>query len=412
MGGVLVAAIFLSPLYILANIYIFRRIFLWICAVCPILQSTGFLIFLALIYILLSASPLTGFLVKKPSALHRILKITGNFFLGFFLYLLLIIFTADIFRILVKYCFHLSWSDSRLCFVLTGSFCALIILFLCIYGICHVSHIKTKYYNVQIQKFVPGMESLKIILVADFHFGFSTDYSHTKEIIQKINKEQADLVCIAGDTFDNDFDSIVHPEKLQALLKTIKSRYGVYACWGNHDLNEPILAGFTFRSSPEKLNDPRMEEFLKNSSVRLLKDQWELIDQRFYLIGREDPQRAKKLGVKRKTPAQLTKKLDRGKPIIVLDHQPKNLEELSAAGTDLDLCGHTHNGQIFPGNIFTRFLWENSWGYLRKGSMHNIVTSGVGVWGPSMRIGTNSEICIVQVVFPVTRTLHPEKHSF
>lgn len=404
------AAIFLSPLYILVNIYIFRWIFLWLCAVFPMLQSTGFLIFLAFLYILLSTSPLTGFLVKKPSWLHRILKITGNFFLGFFLYFLLTVFTADIIRLIIKYCFRIPWSGSRLFFVLAGSICALIILFFCIYGISHVSHIKTKYYNIQIKKFVPDMKSLKIILVADFHFGFSTDFRHTKKIIQEINKEHADLVCIAGDTFDNDFDSIVNPERLQTLLKTIESRYGVYACWGNHDLNEPILAGFTFRSSSEKLEDPRMEKFFENSCIRLLNDQSELIDQKFYLIGREDPQRAEKLGIKRKTPIQLTEKLDRGKPVIILDHQPKELKELSAAGADLDLCGHTHNGQLFPGNIFTRFLWENSWGYLRKGSMHNIVTSGAGVWGPSMRIGTSSEICIVQVSFPVTRTLHPEKH--
>ena len=149
-GGVFMAAIFLSPLYILVNIYIFRWIFLWLCAVCPMLQSTGFLIFLAFLYILLSTSPLTGFLVKKPSWLHSILKITGNFFLGFFLYFLLTVFTADIIRLIIKYCFRIPWSGSRLFFVLAGSICALIILFFCIYGISHVSHIKTKYYNIQI----------------------------------------------------------------------------------------------------------------------------------------------------------------------------------------------------------------------------------------------------------------------
>ena len=280
--------------------------------------------FSGILYILLSTSPLTGFLVKKPSWLHSILKITGNFFLGFFLYFLLTVFTADIIRLIIKYCFRIPWSGSRLFFVLAGSICALIILFFCIYGISHVSHIKTKYYNIQIKKFVPDMKSLKIILVADFHFGFSTDFRHTKKIIQEINKEHADLVCIAGDTFDNDFDSIVNPERLQTLLKTIESRYGVYACWGNHDLNEPILAGFTFHSSSEKLEDPRMEKFFENSCIRLLNDQSELIDQKFYLIGREDPQRAEKLGIKRKTPIQLTKSWTGGNRLLFLTISQKS----------------------------------------------------------------------------------------
>ena len=106
-----------------------------------------------------------------------------------------------------------------------------------------------------------------------------------------------------------------------------------------------------------------------------------------------------KIEEKRKTPAQLTEKLDKDKPIIFIDHQPKELQEIADAGVDLDLCGHTHDGQTFPGNITIKFLWKNPCGYLQKGSMHNIVTSGSGVWGPAMRVGTNSEICTINVTF-------------
>ncbi len=91
--------------------------------------------------------------------------------------------------------------------------------------------------------------------------------------------------------------------------------------------------------------------------------------------------------------------LDHSKPIIVMDHQPRELQELSDAGADLDLCGHTHDGQIFPGNLFIGFAWENACGYMQKGDMHNIVTSGLGLWGPNLRVGTNSEVCIIDVNF-------------
>lgn len=83
----------------------------------------------------------------------------------------------------------------------------------------------------------------------------------------------------------------------------------------------------------------------------------------------------------------------------MIDHEPRELEALADAGVDLDLCGHTHDGQMFPGNIITALMWENSYGYLKVGEMHNIVTSGVGVFGPFMRVGTKSEICVIDVKF-------------
>lgn len=131
----------------------------------------------------------------------------------------------------------------------------------------------------------------------------------------------------------------------------------------------------------------------------LLRDQSVLIDQAFYVIGRQDYSTEKKAGIVRATPEELVEGLDQSKPIIVIDHQPRELQELSNAGVDLDLCGHTHDGQLFPGNIATAVFWENSCGYLRKGSMQNIVTSGVGLWGPNLRVGTNSEVCIIDITF-------------
>src|SRR5699024_4579548 len=107
----------------------------------------------------------------------------------------------------------------------------------------------------------------------------------------------------------------------------------------------------------------------------------------------------KKSGNIRMSPEELLSGLDHDKPIIVMDHQPKELQELSDAGADLDLCGHTHDGQMFPGNIVTSLIWENSCGYLKKGDMHNIVTSGAGIFGPYMRVGTKSEIVAISVNF-------------
>lgn len=393
-------AIYLSPIYLLLNLYILRWAYLWMGTCHSILRTLVFRLIFAVIYVLLSTSLLTGFLIKNPKSLHRMLKITGNYFLGIFLYTLVIILLADFGRILLKYVFHASWIHSRTAFTVAGAICALLILLLSACGIFHAKYIKTTSYDVIINKTIPERTSMKVVLLADTHFGYNAGVLHARELVRKINKQKPDLVCIAGDIFDNEYDAIRNPEKLEKTLRGIKSTYGVYACWGNHDLNEEILAGFTFKHKDGDLSDikdPRMKKFLKNSNIHILEDESILINDQFYVIGRKDASLTEKIHETRKAPAQLTEKLDRDKPIIMIDHQPKELQELADAGVDLDLCGHTHDGQTFPGNFTIKLMWENPCGLLIKDNMTNITTSGAGVWGPAMRIGTDSEICSINI---------------
>lgn len=393
-------AIYLSPIYLLLNLYILRWAYLWMGTCHSILRTLGFRLIFAVIYVLLSTSLLTGFLIKNPKSLHRMLKITGNYFLGIFLYTLVIILLADFGRILLKYVFHASWIHSRTAFTVAGAICALLILLLSACGIFHAKYIKTTSYDVIINKTIPERTSMKVVLLADTHFGYNAGVLHARELVRKINKQKPDLVCIAGDIFDNEYDAIRNPEKLEKTLRGIKSTYGVYACWGNHDLNEEILAGFTFKHKDGDLSDikdPRMKKFLKNSNIHILEDESILINDQFYVIGRKDASLTEKIHETRKAPAQLTEKLNRDKPIIMIDHQPKELQELADAGVDLDLCGHTHDGQTFPGNFTIKLMWENPCGLLSKDNMTNITTSGAGVWGPAMRIGTDSEICSINI---------------
>lgn len=393
-------AIYLSPIYLLLNLYILRWAYLWMGTCHSILRTLGFRLIFAVIYVLLSTSLLTGFLIKNPKSLHRMLKITGNYFLGIFLYTLVIILLADFGRILLKYVFHASWIHSRTAFTVAGAICALLILLLSACGIFHAKYIKTTSYDVIINKTIPERTSMKVVLLADTHFGYNAGVLHARELVRKINKQKPDLVCIAGDIFDNEYDAIRNPKKLEKTLRGIKSTYGVYACWGNHDLNEEILAGFTFKHKDGDLSDikdPRMKKFLKDSNIHILEDESVLINDQFYVIGRKDASLTEKIHETRKAPAQLTEKLDRDKPIIMIDHQPKELQELADAGVDLDLCGHTHNGQTFPGNFTIKLMWENPCGLLSKDNMTNITTSGAGVWGPAMRIGTDSEICSINI---------------
>lgn len=395
-------AIYLAPVYILLNLYVLRWSYLWIGNCHHLFQSTVFRVILAIVYVLISTTPLTGFLIKKPASLHRILKVTSNYFLGIFMYILMIVLSADIIRLILKYVFHASWIHSRVAFAIAGAICIFSVLLISIRGIYHAKHINVTPYEVTVDKSAGELDSLKIVLIADTHFGYNAGTIHAKEIVKKINKQNPDLVCIAGDIFDNEYDAIRSPERLAKILRSIKSTYGVYACWGNHDLNEAILAGFTFHHKGDNISDvkdPRMNEFLRKSNIKLLEDESVLIDNKFYIVGRKDASLIEKIHETRKAPDQLTKLLDRDKPILVIDHQPKELQELADAGADLDLCGHTHNGQTFPGNLTIKPMWENPCGISQKDAMTCIVTSGAGVWGPAMRLGTDSEICSIQVNF-------------
>ena len=413
-------AVCLSPLYLLLCAYVFYRLQTWLERCLPYLARKRIRIPICVFYLCVAFSILAAFLLE-PSPAKRLLKQLSNTWLGVLLYALLVIAAADLIRLALKRLFFReeSWRKlsgkscrrlpakprwiellfSRGGHAAIGAVCILCICVCSLAGIVSADRIRVTEYELYVDKEAPGIEELKIVLVADLHLGYSIGIRHMEQMVSLINEEDADLVVMAGDIFDNEYEALEDPEALARILKGIESRYGVYACYGNHDIKEKVLAGFTFASAGEKASDPRMDAFLEEAGIRLLREEGVLIEDAFYLYGRPDYGRPGR-GIRvRKTPEEIVREMDLSKPVIVMDHQPRELEELAEAGVDIDLCGHTHDGQTFPGNLTARFFWENSCGYLRKGDMHNIVTSGVGVFGPDMRLGTRSEICAITVRF-------------
>ncbi len=132
--------------------------------------------------------------------------------------------------------------------------------------------------------------------------------------------------------------------------------------------------------------------------MRILEDEAVLVADSFYVIGRKDPTSVPRGGAR--TPLSvILSGLDKSRPLILLDHQPVHLEEAAAAGIDLQLSGHTHNGQVFPVNLINKGIYELNWGLLKKGSTWFYVTSGAATWGPPVRLGSTSEIVLFQMTF-------------
>lgn len=393
-------AFFLAPFYLLVNFYVLRWVLRFIETCFSHFQINWLKWGFSTLYIFICLSPLIAFLLPSTPVQKWIAKLS-NYWFGTFLYILLTIVVLDLLHIIIKHSSFLMQRlpDPQKIFLFVGSFCIIFVIGITLYGAHCARNIRTTSYHINIASETMNNESLKVVLIADLHLGQSIGHHHVEKMVKKINQVQPDLVCIAGDIFDNDFEALDSPEKITSALRNIQSTYGVYACYGNHDYEEAILAGFTFSSDENVYIGKKMEALLADANIKTLTDESVLINNQFYLIGRKDYSAKSKSNEVRLTPEELTEGLDQNKPILVMDHQPKELEELAAAGVDLDLCGHTHDGQIFPGNIITRLMWENSYGHLQKGKMHNIVTSGVGIFGPYMRIGTKSEIVEIQVDF-------------
>ena len=394
-------AIFLSPLYILINFYIARWLLSWMQACSKHFNKRRIRILIIAIYTFFASALLIGFLLP-PSPLERIMKLIGNYWLGVLLYVILTVLIADATRLVIKKSKKIpeEYIRSKKVFVIAGTICIVIISSLSIFGAINARVIHTTKYEVTINKKVKKIKQLRIVLVADLHMGYNIGTPHIQRMVQKINEQNPDLVVMAGDIFDNEYEALDNPDAIVKTLKKIKSKYGVYATYGNHDIKEKILAGFTFSKKGEKkVSDIRMDQLLDDANITLLRDESVLIDDSFYLYGRPDYRRPGRGITVRKTPEEITADLDKSKPIIVVDHEPNELQELADAGVDMDLSGHTHDGQMFPGNITTALMWENSYGYLKKGNMHNIVTSGVGLFGPNMRVGTIAEVVIIDVNF-------------
>ena len=389
-------AIFLAPAYLLLNVYLARWVLRWTGACHRFCGTKAFRVAFIVVYALVVSAPLTGFLIQSPYALRKFLRQVGNYWFGWMLYLVLAVLIVEVALFVIRRVRGKDFEQMQQVRRVQGGVALALVCAVSFYGMVHAKQLHVTEYDVTLQG---AGEDMTVALLADLHLGYSTEPAYIERAVQEINQRQPDLVVIAGDIFDNEYEAIPQPERIAAALASLDSTYGTYACWGNHDLSEPILAGFTWDTADKDKDDPRMTEFLETAGVTLLDDRAVTLENGVQLVGRRDPARSNKLAEQRLSPAQLIASLDQQQPIFVIDHQPKELEALAQAGVDLDLSGHTHDGQLFPGNLLMRLLWDNACGREQIGDMVSVVTSGLGVWGPDMRVGTRSEVVCISVHF-------------
>lgn len=391
--------LFLLPFYLGVSSYMMFRFFYWMKHFNHRFNWLRFKVPFAVVYLFMALSPVIAFLLPK-SAVAIVIRRISTYWIGIMLYSLLYVVLFDLLRLIAK---HTKLKNtllfSRGSVISIGSVVVACAVATCLYGIFNARNIKVNEYSVTVNKSCGSDKHLKAVLVADLHMGYAIGVDHITNMVEKINQQDADIVIIAGDIFDNSYDGMDDPEGIKAQLRSIKSKYGVYAVYGNHDIDEKILMGFTFDWGGKQLHSEKMTNFMKECNIKLINDESVLINDEFYLVGRRDTDKPGTEDGTRAEISELTKDLDKTKPIFVLSHEPDELQKTADAGADIDFSGHTHDGQLFPGNLTIGLFWENPCGMIKKDNMYSIVTSGVGVYGTFMRVGTDAEICSVDIDF-------------
>ncbi|RXA21913.1 metallophosphoesterase [Methanosarcina sp. MSH10X1] len=318
-----------------------------------------------------------------PGSVNYLVAITGDYWLAAIYYSLLIWVDVDIFHFLIDFAFPEAKIANYPSFYWGFTVLSVVSLLL-IYGTWNANHPRVTHYDVFIKKAVSELPELHAAMVSDIHLGLVIDNRHLESMVKKINELAPDIVFLVGDTIDEDVRFFING-KIPETLKKLQPEYGVYAVLGNHE----YIGG----------RSKQAIEYLRQAGVNVLVDECVKVNNQFYVAGRDDRMASHMAGKTRIELSGLLEGIDHNLPIILLDHQPVNLGEGQRNGVDLQLSGHTHAGQFFPNTLISRHVFENSWGYLKKGESQIIVTSGFGTWGPPIRIGSYSEIVDISISF-------------
>lgn len=300
---------------------------------------------------------------NAPTELLRLLFNTGAVWLAFLLYMILLLALFGIAKLFINI------PGNTLLYSFVATCCLLI------FGYINYKNPEIKHLDLTIEKTFEK-ESIKIVSMSDIHLGYGTGISALKDYVALINSQQPDIILISGDLIDNSIKP-VEKEPFDRILSELKAPMGIYMCPGNHEYISNIEA---------------CEKFLKRTPIHLLRDTVITLPEGINIIGRDD-----KSNRTRKTLAELMAKTNPELPVILLDHQPYNLNEADSLNVDLQLSGHTHHGQLFPFNVLTDYLYEQSHGYKKYRHTHVLVSSGLSLWGPPFRIGTKSDLAVIEI---------------
>ncbi len=364
---------------LLVNLYIFFRT----RAVFP--DGTVSWWLAAIFFWIIAFSYVIGRIIERagPMGVAEPFITVGSWWLGAMVYLTLLFLLADVLRGInglfnATEMLSFSWlsSKGKTAVLVVYSLTAVVLLA----GYYNARVPVTRQVTVQLSKSIPG-GSQKIVLVSDIHLGMTITNGKLKKMVTLVNQQNADMVFLAGDVFDEDLGPVIQ-NNMGDLLKNLDAKHGVFAILGNHEFYG---------------NASKAQKYLEDHNIIVLRDSIAILPDGTIIAGREDLTYERMTGNSRKSLDQLLSDVDKDKPVYLMDHQPNNLQEAASAQVDLQVSGHTHNGQMWPFNYVTDAIFEIGKGYGKIKDTHFYVSSGYGTWGPPIRTNSRSEIVVLNV---------------
>ncbi|HKI77878.1 MAG TPA: metallophosphoesterase [Ignavibacteriaceae bacterium] len=369
-------------IYTLINSYVFIRG--W--------QALTYLPFLKPFYIILFIIFAFSYIFVKiyaerlPAFMHDPLLWVGSFWFAFLLYFVLILFLIDITRFFDHFSSFLPANlrvPSDVTKFYSGIIVLSIVLLIVAAGFINRTNFKINSIELSLPKKASTLNELNVVMFSDLHLSPINDNDFLEKIILKVNSLNPDIVLLPGDIVD-DKSGILRRNNIGTAFQKLNPKYGIIACTGNHEFIN---------------NADSAVKFMEDYGIKVLRDEFINIDDKFYVIGREDRSGNNFIGRKRKELQDILSGSTGELPSILLDHTPVGLNEAVKDKIDLQLSGHTHNGQMFPLNFLTKMIYEISWGYLKKDATQFYVSSGVGTWGPPVKLASDAEIVNLKIKF-------------
>lgn len=221
-----------------------------------------------------------------------------------------------------------------------------------------------------------NLDTLRVVFIADLHLTITSNREMFQEAFDKINALEPDIILMGGDIIDYSHKAI--REDYSQTFKSLKAKYGIYSVLGNHEYYGGVDGN---------------EEYIRSLGINVLRDDVFGIED-INIIGRDDFHNEGRALLK-----DITSNIPSNETLIILDHNPQSIDESIAVGGDLQLSGHTHNGQFFPYNIIVDRMYRNGYGYKKIDGLNTIVTAGLGSWLIPYRIGSTSEINLIDITF-------------
>jgi len=337
------------------------------------------------LFSLLALSYLAGRLGEKylPVAVSDGLTFVGSYWLAAMNYLFFSLIAIDLIRLANRWLGFLPEGLKQFP-AAAGLVVSLLVAGIIVYGAWNARNPQLRHYEIDIAKPAGSLNQLHVVMVSDIHLGKIVNNGRLTDMVNRINSLNPDLVLLPGDIIDENIGPFVE-QKMPDVLRMLKPKYGSFAVFGNH----------------EYIGGHAEEAFhhLHEAGITVLRDDYEKVDGGFYIVGRDDSAGGRYKGERRRELAAVMEGVDHSLPVLLMDHQPSHLAESQEQGVDLQLSGHTHHGQLFPFDLITGRIFEQDWGYLRKGEFQLIVTCGFGTWGPPVRTGSTPEIVDIIIHF-------------